>query len=410
VDSIVRHRVLTDWEAYAASQEEAFGEPIIVDHLEAMADVPGVFASVFGNLARDLAAQPWLAEEAGYSWVTERGAYRFAAEALNQSRVLNALGGLIDAEDRVQRRAAAGIVARQALAWRVEDAEPYCHRAGPWRFVVLPFGWDNVISLMILALRGHGQSNPVFSRLFPGTPEVADWRAAAKGLLLAAIPLPEARAALVDSFVLDTMRKAHPWLEGAIFSLADHHDPVVRTLASISTDWVIGHEVGHALLHETTPWSLEREMQADRAGLVQLVTWSRPRDLTGLAPDLSPNFWDYLSARIGLMMLTLAADLQHRSDIAPASGTGLARQRSASLRAALLERVAVTTITPEELGLIDALDSGFEAFVGDLARLRAEMPAWAEARARHAARAADEIVRAELAAHKASGGGPVLPT
>jgi hypothetical protein len=38
------------------------------------------------------------------------------------------------------------------------------------------------------------------------------------------------------------------------------------------------------------------------------------------------------------------------------------------------------------------------------------MPAWAEARARHAARAADEVVRAELAAHKASGGGPVLPT
>jgi hypothetical protein len=359
VDSIARHRVLTDWEAYAAGLEEAFGEPIIVDHLEAMAEVPGVFASVFSNLARDLAAQPWLAEEAGYSWVTERGAYRFAAEALNQSRVLNALGGLIDPDDPAQRLAAAGIAARQALSWRVEDAEPYCHRAGPWQFVVLPFGWDNVISLMILALRGHGQSNPVFARLFPRAPEVADWRAAAKGLLLAAIPLPEARAALVDSFVLETMRKAHPWLEEAIFSLADHHDPVVRTLASISTDWVIGHEVGHALLHETIPWSLEREMQADRAGLVQLVTWSRPRDLTGLATDLSPNFWDYVSARIGLMMLTLAGDLQHRSNNAAASGTGLARQRSASLRAELLERVAVTTITPEELELIDALDRSF---------------------------------------------------
>ncbi|WP_156359425.1 hypothetical protein [Sphingomonas sp. Leaf242] len=45
----VRHSVLTDWEAYAASVEETFGEPSKVDHFQAMAEVPGVFASVFSD-------------------------------------------------------------------------------------------------------------------------------------------------------------------------------------------------------------------------------------------------------------------------------------------------------------------------------------------------------------------------
>jgi hypothetical protein len=54
----VRHSVLTDWEAYAASVEQALGEPIKVDHLQAMAEVPGVFASVFSDLKRDVAEQP----------------------------------------------------------------------------------------------------------------------------------------------------------------------------------------------------------------------------------------------------------------------------------------------------------------------------------------------------------------
>ncbi len=112
LSDLPRHQVLTDWEAYVRGVEEAFREPIIVDHMEAMAEVPGVFASVFGNLERDLAAQPWLIDDGGYDWVTTRGAYRFAAEALNQSRVLNALGGLVDPHYPEQRRAAAGIAAR----------------------------------------------------------------------------------------------------------------------------------------------------------------------------------------------------------------------------------------------------------------------------------------------------------
>lgn len=52
LSDLPRRRVLTDWEEYARGVEEAFREPIIVDHMEAMAEVPGVFASVFGNLER----------------------------------------------------------------------------------------------------------------------------------------------------------------------------------------------------------------------------------------------------------------------------------------------------------------------------------------------------------------------
>lgn len=403
---IPRHRVLTEWEYHARDLEEAFREPIIIDHLEATAETAGAFASVFDNLRRDLAALPWLAEEAAYGWVLERGAYRFAAEAMNQSRVLHALGGLVDADDPARRRAAGGVAARQTLAWRIEAAEPQCRRVGDWRFVVVPFAWENATVLLLLALRAHAVASQAFRRLFALPPTIADWRAPAKGLLLSAIPLPEAREALVDSFLIERMRTAHPWFEDAVFSLAQFDDPVVRTLTSISTDWVVGHEVGHALLHAQTPWSPERERQADRAGLVQLLQWIRPRDLTGLAADISPNLWDYLSARIGLLMLTLANRIQ-----TPAWGerSPLADLRARSLRADILGLVDRTTITSEEVRLIDEIEECFESFLIDLAALREEVPAWAQARARHAARSADQAVRAELAAHKAAGGGPIRP-
>jgi hypothetical protein len=68
----VRHSVSTDWETYAASVEEDFGEPIKVDHLQAMPEVPGVFSSVFSNLKRDLAGQPQLAGENDTARLTAR--------------------------------------------------------------------------------------------------------------------------------------------------------------------------------------------------------------------------------------------------------------------------------------------------------------------------------------------------
>jgi hypothetical protein len=150
-------------------------------------------------------------------------------------------------------------------------------------------------------------------------------------------------------------------------------------------------------------------MQADLGGLLQLMSWTRPKDLSGLVADLSPNFWDYVSARIGLMMLTLSSELQQRlrggAALLMANG---ARARSKRMRAVLLTNIAVTTITTDELALLDAMDDSFDLFLTDLAVLHAAIPTWAMARSRQAARKADMVFREELAAHKAKGGGPIL--
>lgn len=402
-----RHRVVSDWEAHAGGVEAAFREPDIVDHLERMAFIPGTFESVLGNIAKDLQAQPWLVEQAGYEWALDRTAYRFAQEALNQSRVLNALGGLVRPQDA--KASASGIAARQYLRWRIEDSEPHCVHHADWRFVVLPFGWDNAISLFMLAFQAHAGASPVFQRMFPDSSLMADWRRPAKGLLLAAMPIP-AQLPVVDSFLLDAMRNEHPWYNDALISIAEFDNPAVRTIWSLSSDWVVGHEVTHALLHETVPWSIEREMQADLGGLIQLVTWTRPRDLTGLAEDLSPNFWDFISARTGLMMLTLASDLaQRQRGSAAVAMTDGAKARLTHLHDFIGVNLGATTITSEEVGMMTQFADRFESFMADFSALQASIPPWAPAQSRRAAREADRVFREELAAHKAKGGGLILP-
>jgi hypothetical protein len=402
-----RHRLVSDWESHAGEVEPAFREPDIVDHLERMAFIPGSFESILSNIAKDLQAQPWLVEEADYEWALDRTAYRFAQEALNQSRVLNALGGLVRPQD--PKALASGIAARQYLRWRIEDAEPHFARHADWRFVVLPFGWDNAISLLMLAFQAHAGASPIFQRMFPGSSPLADWRRPAKGLLLAGMPLP-AQLPVVDSFLLEAMRNEHPWYNDALISIAEFDDPAVRTIWSLSSDWVVGHEVTHALLHETVPWSIEREMEADLGGLIQLITWTRPRDLTGLAEDLSPNFWDFISARTGLMMLTLASNLaQRQRGPAAVTMTDGAMARLVHLHNFIDVNLGATTITSEEVGLITQFADRFDAFMADFSALQVSIPPWAPAQSRRAARQADRVFHEELAAHKAKGGGLILP-
>lgn len=403
-----RHQLLRDWETFASVDEEAFGEPIIIDHLEASADRPHAFASVFGNIQSLFKAQPWLVEEAGYGWAVERGAYRFPAEALNQWRLLNAIAGLTNSEDVQQRKAVAGIAARQSLSWRIAHADPYCASYRGWRFVVLPFGLDNLANLLMLALRAHPVMKPLLAQISLVPPGTGDWTAPGKGIHLLSLPLLDDTPLLVDSFAVHQMAQAHGWWNGATYTLAGIEDPVVRTLASIATDWVIGHEVGHALFHDGDQPSLERELLADRAGLVSLLSWTRPRDLAGLDPNLSDNFWDYLSARLVLLILTIVCGSEQEAATDAVLLDDI-RARATGLRTLILEQVASTTLTTREAALIHALDDGFDRFAADLKALHAAAPPWAIARARHAARNADETVRRELAEHKAKGGGPIQP-
>jgi hypothetical protein len=246
--------------------------------------------------------------------------------------------------------------------------------------------------------------------LFASPPPIEDWKAPAKGLLLAAMPISEARKAIVDSFLLGEMRKSEPWFSDAMISIEEFDDDAVRSLWAISSDWVIGHEVTHALHHDRTGWSIEREMQADLGGLLQLMSWTRPKDFSGLNAGLSPNFWDYVSARIGLMMLTLTSELERR--LRGASAASIANgvnARSMRMRTVLAANIDVTTITADELAILNALDEGFDGFLTDLAALLTKIPTWAMARVRQAARKADFVFRQELAAHKAKGGGQILP-
>ena len=109
-------------------------------------------------------------------------------------------------------------------------------------------------------------------------------------------------------------------------------------------------------------------------------------------------------------MLTLASELQmaqHGPTAAPMERAS--RERTIGFERLVRANVESTTITPGELLVLEALEVLIGRFLEDLRSLHAQLPRWALAYASRAARQADLIFREQLANHRLSGGGPIVP-
>lgn len=289
------------------------------------------FDNLRRSLERRLASHPPLVDPLGYAWVLEPSAYEFPAEALNQVRILAALTGL-NAQDR-----GANIAARLANVWDFGQSfgVPRAASREGWHFIVVPFGWDNLLYLVFATLLAHARHRGRTPAFLTRAGSERPWEPAAKGLMLATLTIGASDVA--QPAVMADIRAEVPWFADAAIGLAETPDAGLNALWSLVMDFTINHEVAHLLYHSGNPQPApaERarlEVEADHVALDAYRGCRRPRYLDGLAPTRSDGFYDAVSVILFYLCLgyrALVRQVARRADIA--SETDSLRTRTATL-------------------------------------------------------------------------------
>lgn len=362
------------WQGLRPSLDGGLAFGAIREHLIASAWQDMTFDTLEFMHRRLLEQAPVLGD-LGYGWTPDRVAYDFPAEALDQFRVLQTVAGL-HGQAGIEVAGLRRIAVRETLAWQGERSRPRAFRSGGWRYIVSPFGWDNMTELTLRAFVGHGLASGFAHPLFREGAH-ADWKTLAKGLVVNAGTVSRVPV-IVDSVLSEAALGADPWLADAVISMASFvGDGVVRCLASLVADFSIGHEVAHHALHGDRFAKRDTviEIEADRAALSALWRWDFARDVSAL-PDRSSNYWDFASALLCLMVVVTGSlvDRALSGVPAPEIADELEARTSALFDLARFNPSA-SCLSPEDMAEFLELAAAFNAFLQDLSTFVSGMPA-----------------------------------
>lgn len=267
-------------------------------------------------IATILEKEPWLKDEAGYGWALHRHAYNTPLEALDQHRVLNSLVALAELSEGEDWQAnLRPIVIRQIFRWGLSTAAPQIVTHGGWWILINPYAWHNVLHLGLHGLRSFmvetGVENPLLPSEFRAP---LGWQRYARGLWLAGLQVDGLASCPIDSYQIECARDRVPFFDGSIIGQHECCDLAITTLFSLTSDFIVGHEVAHTVFHSSPrqPNPALREIEADRGALYALWRWERARDLSHLATGLSNRTYDLLSALLGSLFLVIANTLSHQ--------------------------------------------------------------------------------------------------
>lgn len=357
------------------------------------------FDSLHTNLSLALERAPWLRTQAGYAWVLLREAFRFPAEALNQMRVLQTLAAFGD-QPGFSRATMTRIAVRETTRFNMRQSGPRADGAGGWKFVVVPFGWDNFVMLSLRAFMGHARQIGTRSAVL-NAGEHCDWLPLAKGMLVNDVI--EASTALNDAVVAQAIRRTIPWFGNSVISMAEFDDAATRSLWGLTGDALVGHEVAHHLLDLAEHGSTESEIEADRMSIFALASWPRARDTAGL-PRRSDGFWTYVSVLLGLMMLITSAAVRKSFTGEPSPTAEALAARLTALSDLVEHNPALCELVEEDLEEVHAITVSLHRFIGDLIPALQEIPHAARATLEPTIEAASAEFLAELLDHIATNG------
>lgn len=244
------------------------------------------FAPMRKNIARLMAGAPAFFKAHDYGWALKRRAYDFSSEPLNQLLILQAASALhrhLD-PDLVDETRFDGLAARMLASQTIDEVSPRAlpSRSG-WRFVTIPFGWDDFAIFSLIGLvRFLGLERNMTLReaaaLGAGELERAaetGWR----GAELLWNSLASKAAVSVIPFEDMDVWEAHGILANALSGIggayahgyAVEENVLAGVLWRAATNYAAAHEVGHHVMRDgaaATP--LDVEKTADRLAYAAL--------------------------------------------------------------------------------------------------------------------------------------------
>lgn len=244
------------------------------------------FAPMRKNIARLMAGAPAFFKAHDYGWALKRRAYDFSSESLNQLLILQAASALhrhLD-PDLVDETRFDGLAARMLASQTIDEVSPRAlpSRSG-WRFVTIPFGWDDfaIFSLIGLvrflglernmtlreaAALGAGELERAVETGWRGAEPL--WNSLASKAAVSVIPFE-------DKDVWETHGILANALSGIGGAYAHGYAVEENVLAGVlwraATNYAAAHEVGHHVMRDGAAATLlDVEKAADRLAYAAL--------------------------------------------------------------------------------------------------------------------------------------------
>lgn len=285
--------LLAAWRRIAADFDRSLGIPAANEFYRREVSDPETMARLRASLSQALTViHPEFAREVDYSWVldTDAALYHPPAEALYQLHVLHAAATLWNACELQHRNNAlfSNLMARYSRLWgSVGNTSPKARRENEVSFIVVPFGWDELLHASLHGLQSMAPS------LFPADCVVPAVSLPVSVNAEAAVPswnslLARALASelgchdVLTPGCIEKITTEVPQLTSAVGMPrdVDSIDPQTARCA-LAMLFAIAHEVGHHLgaAFPLLPGE-DEEKRADR--LAANVVWDCPGVMRGL--------------------------------------------------------------------------------------------------------------------------------
>ena len=255
------------------------------------------FANVLAGFAKRQSDHAEFLRAHPYSWATQREAYEYSIDALYQLQAIDVVAGIWHDSDQATRTEVDfdRICVRQTRRWggpadispRAVPATVSC----PVKFILVPFGWDNYVSLTIEGFAKHSPSlfedalSSLATHRYTQTKSNEAkrnryWNALIACSLVSVIGCPEVLVTAAEQLLVErisSLRGSRKHLTG--------HDSLSRKLSYSQAALVysIAHEVGHHLQDVYSDTPTDPEYLADN--LAYRGLWNYPGGISTISPQ-----------------------------------------------------------------------------------------------------------------------------
>lgn len=277
------------WRQTLWARDEYFSQPIIRQFNSQISwQENNSFDALLPRFGMLKEVVPEVFEDGRFEWAFVPESYDFPQEVMLQNFVFETLANLSTARhpSLVEPRYFPEICARLTSHWSVNAETPYAQSSGGDCFVVVPFGWIELVSCFLSAF---GSDNASISELLHSNRSAKPAKSVVDEARRTALAFSVGRWNLPLCYQLAALRHAKNNLGLSHIVTAPASRPALRTeLETACLRFLVAHEVGHIIAAESVNNSPEGdEISADTIALISSFVHLRnePDQFKNLQPN-----------------------------------------------------------------------------------------------------------------------------